>query len=314
MRRRLTTTLLAALLVAGAAHGQPSDADKLYKDGVQMLRKGDIDGAVERFRLALELKRTPPLLFNLGQAVARQGHLAEAKQLLEEAKATAEKNGPKTIVDLSRGALADVDARYPRLYVELPANVSGVRVELDGKSLRPSEEGTQVEPGSHELTASADGYETFRQSYTLPERARRHVTIELKRQRSAAHESAAVEPAKSHTPLGPIVLGGVGVVALGGATLLFLQVKSIDNERRQLWQDSGCPGPSCPSGEPAHATDLREQAQSKARLGNILAGVGAAAVVGGGVWYFLSRPGREKREPAVSVVPAPGGAWVSGRF
>ena len=319
MRRRarpLATAVAVVLaLGASAALGKGSDADKLYKDGVERLRKGDVEGAVERFRLAVELERTAPLLFNLGQATAKLGKLAEARRILEEARQVASERGPKSMVDLAENALAELEKRMPRVIVELPADAKDARVELDGQPMEVKPEGVSVEPGRHELSVSADGFDPFRYPFTVKEGDRRRVTPELEA-REKTHRAREPTQPHAHSITGPLVLGGVGVLALGGATFFYLKMKSIDDERRQAWADAGCPGSKCPSTEPQKARDLREDAESKARLANVLTVVGGAALIGGGVWYYLGSRSSTKEQPSarLSIVPAPGGAVLTGRF
>jgi hypothetical protein len=269
---------------------------------------------VKSFKLALELEPSAPLLFNLGQSVAKLGRLSEAKKYLEEARDLAAKSGPESIVKLASSALVELEARMPRVTVVLPGAAKGARVDLDGAPFDLTADGSVVEPGQHELSVVADGYQPHRESFSLKEGERRSIQPRLERIQKATVE-AAPQVEKKPSLLGPVILGGAGVVALGAATYFYFQVKSTDEERRGLWGSSGCPGPSCPNGEPARAAELRKDAESQALLGNVLLGVGAAAVVAGGAWYFLSK---KSSEPAAGsglyVVPAPGGAIVGGRL
>jgi tetratricopeptide (TPR) repeat protein len=307
----------ALLLVASLASAAPqSDADKLYREGVKLLQEGDMQGAADHFRKAIEIKRSAPSLFNLGQVEAKLGHLADAKSLLEEAKQVAEKEGPKSMVRLSAKALSALEQRLPHVIVALPDDAGDAHVELDGKPIPTGGEGTAVMPGSHKVVVTARGYEQFESEFSVAEGERHPVAVVLQKKSVAAPQPPPeADRGSSHkTPIGPIVLGGVGLVALGGATYFYFKVKSIDNERHQLWQDSGCPGPTCPNGEPPHAADLRQDAESKARLGNIFLGVGAVAVVGAGVWYFLSKGhgSKERAGATLHLTPTPGGVLLSG--
>jgi tetratricopeptide (TPR) repeat protein len=320
MTRRSWVWGLVLVVAAGPAlaRGERSEADKLYKESVERLRKGDVQGAVDRLQKAVAIDRTAPLLFNLGQAMAKLGKLGEAKQILEEARKAAEERGPKSIVELATNALTELDQRMPRVIVELPADARDAQVKIDGKEVQPAAEGIVVEPGRHELAVNAPGFEPFRYPFTVQEGDRRRVTPELEPEEKSEHAAAAAPPTRERSITGPLVLGGAGVVALAGATYFFLKVSALDDERRRVWSEAGCPGPKCPSSEPSHAADLRKDAESKALIGNVLAVVGGAALIGAGAWYFLGKPSnpssKEQTTATVRLAPAPGGAVLFGAF
>jgi len=318
----LALCVLVVLFASTAgAETKKEKADKLYKEGVELLKNGDVEGAAKLFKKAVEIKRSAPLLFNLGQATAKLGRLTEAKELLIEARTEAEKNGPPAMVDLSANALKALDSRFPRITVELPTGVKDADVQVDGKKLESSSDGMQVEPGSHELSVAASGYERYTETFQVKEGEKRKLSPKLEPDLGSGtapvkRDKPDEEPTrdKKSFPIGPVVLGGVGLVALGGATYMFLKVKSVDKERRELWQDSGCPGPSCPNGEPDDAATLRESSESKARVGNILLGAGAACIVGAGVWLYFSSKGGNKEQARIGVMPTLGGVVVSGQL
>lgn len=316
---RLFAALVFVWLTAppmAAVAAPRADADKLYAEGVRLLTKGDVKAAVEHFQLAAELERSAPLLFNLGQGLAKLGRLEEAKKTLEEALELAKTKGPESMVKLASDALVALEARYPRIVLELPKDAKSARVEVDGKPAELGPDGIRVEPGKHTLAIAAEGFEPYQEELRLQAGEKRTVRPDLERKEAVKTKAVEEEPSpasaeKKPSLLGPAILGGVGLVALGGATYFYLQVRSIDDERRSLWSSSGCPGPSCPSGEPKRALELREDAEQKALLGNVLLGIGATAVVASGVWYFLSqKPRREKQ--AITLMPTPRGVVVAG--
>lgn len=306
-----------ALLLGSAAlraEGS-SDVDELYVQGVKLLAKGELEGAVERFERALAMKRTAPLLFNLGQAKLKLGRLVDAKRAFTEAAAVAEKEGPKAIVDLASSSLAELQDRVPSVSVERPKGISGATIRLDGRELKTTD-AVDVEPGRHEVVVEKDGYKPYRVSLDLREGDRERVEPQLRKiggDDEAAPGDVAADSG-SAVPVGPIVLGGVGLAAVGGAVYFYMKMKSLDDERTALWKDSGCPGPACPNGEPDDARTLREDAEAKARAGNVLLGIGAAALVGSGVWYYFASKPAKQEQAAIVVSPLPGGAVVSGRF
>jgi hypothetical protein len=96
--------------------------------------------------------------------------------------------------------------------------------------------------------------------------------------------------------------GGVLVAVVGGN--LFLVAQGVENRLRAYE----------PPRTPQHIQEMRKlqgEEQAWRTTGTILVAAGLATAAGGGAWLFLSRqPGK----PAVSVLPLPGGAVVSGSF
>lgn len=86
-RRRLTLpTLLLVLGVSGAAHAQRTAQDiasarQLYNDGIELRDKGDMKGALEKFKAAHALGNTPLTGIELCRAHAALGQPVEAREV-----------------------------------------------------------------------------------------------------------------------------------------------------------------------------------------------------------------------------------------
>jgi hypothetical protein len=119
-------------------------------------------------------------------------------------------------------------------------------------------------------------------------------------------------------PILPLIVVGVGgAVFVGGVILYLVEAKDVKNFEAQ------CPNHYCGTG--AAAVTLQNNAnsaRSKKIVGGVLTGVGAAAIAGGLVWYFLSprsagttTAGSLKR-PHVDPTVTPGfaGVALSGAF
>jgi hypothetical protein len=309
--------VLVAMSLAAATVGAKgkSKVEQLYVEGVQLLARGELEGAVERFETALAMERTAPLLFNLGQAKLKLGQLVEAKRAFTEAAEVAQKKGPKAIVDLASNALGELQDRVPSIVVDRPKDVNGATVRVDGKAvdaMRPID----VEVGKHEVVVEKEGYSPYRVTLDLREGDRERVQPRLSKKGGGDEpvpDDARADAGKP-LPIGPLVLGGVGLAAVGGAVYFYTRVKSLDDERTALWEKSGCPGPSCPNGEPDDARTLREDSEKKALAGNVLMGVGAAALVGSGIWFYFASKSSDTSTTGLVVSPVPGGAVVNGTF
>jgi ribosomal protein L12E/L44/L45/RPP1/RPP2 len=93
-------------------------------------------------------------------------------------------------------------------------------------------------------------------------------------------------------PILPLIVGGVGVAMFvaGGIVWLVAQSDISDFEKQ-------CPGRQCPttdpSGNPIDSDALTKkgnEAITRRDISGVIALVGAGAIVGGGIWYVLSKP------------------------
>ena len=118
---------------------------------------------------------------------------------------------------------------------------------------------------------------------------------------------------RSLVPL--IVAGAGGVVFIVGASLYGKGAKDVNH------YEEVCPNHDCGTGEQATAdAEAANDARSKKISGGVIAGVGAAAIAGGLIWYFVQpRRGSASssvHQPLVSpaVTPSFAGIALSGAF
>jgi serine/threonine-protein kinase len=189
---------------------------------------------------------------------------------------------------------SELATEVPTLRIELPGEASGV-VVLDGVPAGAAPAELRLNPGVHRLfarTADGDGPET-----RVELSPGQQLTVTLKPPRPAPIASAAPPPAASAAPAGggskvaPLVLLGVGGVALGVGAWLGV---SSWREARTLREDCA---PAC---EASRVDTLR----GRLRTADVLLGLGAVA---GGVGLYLWL----RKDTAVTVAPQTGGAAIS---
>jgi hypothetical protein len=285
---------------------------ELTKSGLAKLKGGDLAGAVADLDRAAQLDPSAPILFNLAQAEIKLGKLASAERHLKEAKVLAEQSGPKALIDLSERTLGQLADRVPKLEIVSVPDAEQLELKLDGKAIKGVDH--RINPGPHELTASAEGFQSHTEKFTAAEGKTVSLSFSLSRKQAskAANQVSTQSEASPGLPIGPVVLGAAGLVAAGTGVYFYTRVSAIDDDRIAAHEAAGCPGPNCPR-EPESARLLREDSEQAALLGNVLVGVGAAAVVGAGVWWMLSRSG-DPKEPSVGLSVGPGQARLHGRF
>ena len=111
---------------------------------------------------------------------------------------------------------------------------------------------------------------------------------------------------------GPLlVLAGAGVISIAVGTVFGVKAISKNDDAKAF-----CPGGNVcddPQGE-----TLSNEANDAAVVANVTIGVGAAALVGGGLMYFLAPRKDSESSTGVRVIPAFSarevGAFAEGRF
>lgn len=133
---------------------------------------------------------------------------------------------------------------------------------------------------------------------------------------TGATPPAAEEPQPSgKRPIAPLIVVGIGGVATIVGGVLFITASSQISDI-----ESQCGGRVCTDivngPKLAHLAADANSAITRQTVGGVVAGVGLAAVAGGLIWYFVSKP--SSPSPSATLVPAVapgfGGAELVGAF
>ncbi len=310
--------LLSALPAPSKAFAQPSDvarAEQLFEEGRALMKRGEYSRACARFEESQALDPGGGTILNLGICRRQEGRTATAHAVLREALEQARVDGRADRMATAQKHLDALAAVLSRVSVRVPANVPpSLRVEVDGEALTgPPESWTlPLDPGVHEVRASADGFRPWSVRVTLSPSAD-HVVVELPLleplpalepepapppavvppppplaappRREPAPPPAVQESAQPfpHAPawLGYVLAGG-GAAAIGAGTYFgvrALGLKSASDEQYDFQRDR-CRTRAC--------VEAWEDAKSAALASNVLLGLGALGLAGGA--YFLLRP------------------------
>lgn len=303
MRRLSVALLLASLFCSPPLAAQSAEdratARDLADQGKTRLEAGDTRGALELFRRADALYPAPTLKLAVARALIKLGDLAEAAALLRDvAMSKADPKEPEAWSKAREAAAAEAEAlrpRIPTLELSIKGPASPV-VLLDGKPYPAAALGVAraINPGTHKIEASADGWERGMQEISLKEGERKKIELSLKQGVSApassnapAASNASSAPTVAPTaprhdkprsaPVAGYVLGGVGAVALGVGAYFGLRTFSKKSERDDL-----CPGGRCTQ---QAGVDADNAARSSATISTVAMPVGLALV--GAAIYLL---------------------------
>ncbi|HEX3760049.1 MAG TPA: hypothetical protein VHW23_15140 [Kofleriaceae bacterium] len=306
--------LLAALWLCPlpAAAQNTSDtkaaANALFDQGKRLIAAGDVDGACAKFEASMQLLDQLGVRLNVADCHERQGRTATAWAEFSEAASQADRRGDSRVAYARQRAEA-LEPRLTRLAISMPpaSRPPGLVVRRDNVVVPGEAFGTPlpVDPGSHTITASATGDQTW--STRIEARKPGEViTIEIPRL-TAMPRSAEPDPRRPRRRLGlGVGAGGIGLVGVSIALGL---------EARSKW---GSVGAHCDANHvcDAEGVSINHRARLYGNAGTVVAGVGVAALITGAVLYVTAPAARSVIEHA--RVEVDGGSSVqvgfAGRF
>lgn len=110
--------------------------------------------------------------------------------------------------------------------------------------------------------------------------------------------------ASRSVPIGPLLLGGGGVVLLGAGLVMGLTVLSAEDDYEALTENTLKLNPQEAEDIIDHANGRKETGQTNAVITNVFLGLGSAAVIASGIWLALELSDRSPRyEDQVQLSP-----------
>jgi serine/threonine-protein kinase len=337
--------VLVAGLVAAVAVGRPAQAqtssnanvaaEALFEDARNLVAAGKYADACPKFAESQRLGPSVSTQLNLANCWEKLGRTASAWATYREAASAASAAGRK---DYLSTALRRADALAPklaRLTVTVAQPIAGLQVRRDGLAVDAAEWGTAipVDTGPHVVDASAPGHRpwsvtvAFEQDGTqatasvpaleeLPPEAQAAAadsagTVAPPMTAAAAATPAADTERSPHAGNGQRIAGGVvaglGVAGIGVAVGLALAAKSKYNDSVNQCEPNN-PNLCTPTG-----VSQRDDARSEGTVASVVMGIGAAAVVAGGIVFFTA-PHAKSSSAALVVMPTLGGLVAKGAW
>jgi hypothetical protein len=362
MRAIIVVTLVIAVCAGadrgwaqGDASGDKVAAEQLFVEGRALMEQQQFEAACPKLQASLELDPASGTQINLALCYEKLGKLASAWRHYREASDRAVRDGNTTRAQAARTFAAGLEPRLPRLIITLrsPAGVPGVPgfiVHRDGMPVSAALFGAAVyvDPGPHQVTATAPGHAPFSATVTAAEATT--TTVEIPELAPAAAppapetttpgspgsrdsnsaidgrdpvimlpgpsgrigaDHAGPRPASPRRAAG-LITGGAGLVGLGIGL-------GIGATASSAWNDAFDSG-LCDRDTLQCTVEGRDQvdtARSRARVSSIVGGVGVAAVVTGAVLYFTApRSHQDRRTTRLVPWTQPGdfGVAITGGF
>lgn len=214
----------------------------------------------------------------------------------------------KRRVELVEGQPMDLDIRLipsSRVgTVNLRISERGAEVSVDGRSVgrAPLEEPLRLMSGPHEITVVKPGFPTWTRTIEVQPRQTQTVQVDLS---EGAEDDIGGAPGGgggflAGDRLWAVITAGAGVALIGGGVATGLSAQSLHDELATK-QDNG---------EAVAQSDI-DLGNTLTLTTNVLYGVGAAALIGGTVWWFMADPGSSVSGSIATVGPtSDGGAAV----
>ena len=229
----------------------------MFSEARRAEEAGKWSEALLKLKAVASVKMTPQVRFHLGLCQEHTGHLVEALNSFEVARAEAADQGVAAVVDEARDHAASVRGRVPKLLIVLPAGADA-KVEVDGQVISSGllARALPFDPGRHTIAASSPG-QAFSREVTISEKEEKRIEVAFTSVPLAAAPkvapAAAPPPPSSastsspgasanasdsgHASGGSSTLGwiavGTGGLALAGSAITAIMRLRLDQDHRQ---------------------------------------------------------------------------------
>ena len=317
--------LLAFVSASSPALAQTGDAavaEALFRAARTLVAAGSYAEACPKFAESQRIDPKLGTLMNLALCHANEGKTASAWAEYTQAAELASRAGQRERERVARKGAADLEAVLPHIVLRSAAN-EAIAVSLDGKTMSTAVLGTSlpVDPGTHELAASATGKKPYSQTITVkPGPGEQVITVPPLEPAGAVVLPPPILPAPGPTPppaegetsghpiLGYSLIGGGAAAVIVGSIFggLAFSQKSAANGQ--------CNATQC---TPAGLRDVSALKTDEA-TSTLAIGVGIVAA-GAGLFFVLTSKHHEGTPAPTATLqpligPGQSGLALSGSF
>ena len=263
---------------------QQKQAEQLFTEGRDFVKREDYKGACEKFEQAIALDPTAPgVMLNLGLCNEKLGKLKTSLKWYRDAQIAASSAKLPDYEEAAKERTTALLVLVPNVKIELGASPAETQIRIDGERIGPPDYGKfDLDPGTHELEATATGKRTFKHSFTVKE-GQQQVAIAVTFEDTVTTTST-VDGGRTRRLIGYAMVGG-GIVAMSVGGVVAYKAK-------QDWV-------AFRDQDPTPDENALETKQNSLRTRqHISTGVfiGGLALVGTGVVLYLTAPKPEERQ------------------
>jgi Tfp pilus assembly protein PilF len=314
--------LIACLSSSTLANAQGSATDRalaevLFREARELMDQGKTTEACAKFQESYRLDAALGTLLNLAVCHEKAGQLASAWARYGEAVTVARQKNDAERLAYAEEASRRLDGRFATLRIATRnvASVPDLRFSLDGRALGRAAVDTPIpiDPGSHQVTVEATGYEPWTHSFNVATDAK-EVPLEVPALKPKQAQPAAPPAQKSPPPSEPsdsgatqrmwgLGVGAAGIVGLGVGVGFGVHAMSKKNERDEICADGICPS--------QEGIDAHQSADTAATVANVAVIAGGALLATGVVLYLTAPSGTSRSKTnGHALLLSPGGvAW-----
>jgi tetratricopeptide (TPR) repeat protein len=309
MRQPVLAVIALSLFAQRAAAQSKTIAEQLFNEARDLVKAGNWAEACPKFEASFKQDPALGTRLNLATCYEHIGKLASAWGLYRDSAELASKAGDTKRSDYAQKQALVLEPRLPKLVIKPPPQLpAGLTVQRDGAPVNAGEFGLALyaDPGVHEVTASAPGFEAVSRKVTLVEGKAETVAIpDLiarpepvkpdEKPEQAVVDTTPISPTRKYLGLG---IGGAGIIAVGVGLVVGAQAMSDNNKAKELCgNDLACSPENFEAGK-----KLVADGRSKATISTVLVVAGGAAIAAGAVVY-LTAPRAREGTTAARIVP-----------
>lgn len=259
---------------ASAKPIDPAAAQALFYEARALMQKGRYAEACPKLEESLRLDEGIGTAYNLADCNEHIGKIATAWSGFLDVAAQSKSAGQAQRERVARDRAQKLEARLPKLVIDVRAAPPGLAVERDGVAVGAAAFGTPipVDPGAHKIVATAPGRTTFETKVDAKEATTSRVVV---RDLAEIPVAAAPPPPPKAPPAPPSA-----PTATTTTTSATTAIAPVDTTAT-----SSFPEP------------VVEQSSTQRTVGWVVLGVGAASALTGGYFGLRSLDRRDASKP-----------------
>lgn len=293
----------------GAAAARRDHARAEFQAGVKAFSEQRYTEAVQAFQRADAIEPSAPLSFNIARSFERLNDASSALRWYRDYLRRSPQASNAAEVQGRISALASALAERGVQQVSVLSTPPGANVTMDSRVAGRTPLTLELTPGAHHVALQLDGHADVQADFAVDPRVPQDLSLRLSplaaatKNRSPTTAPAAKDSRSGASPaprpygVAPWVVGGAGAATLLAALGFELSRRAAESAAED---DSQLEYPS--------HYDAMHARQTTAR---VLAGVGSALLVTGGVLFVLNQPRPNKTQLALAC--ANGGCGLAAR-
>lgn len=318
------------LLAASTGHAQDADveAEHLFREGKELLKKGKIAEACVKFEASERAAHDLATLVNLADCRERNGELATSWALFLKAASEARTSKQDALEKVARKRAKALEGKLSYLTVAVPAGsrVDGLEIRRDGEAIDAAlwDSAVPTDVGSYTIEATAPGHRAWTATVRvdrghdkaepasisvpplekLPDEVKPDLPPPDEDRPPPPPDDEPEPPAprrggSGRRTLGLVIGGAGGLATIGGVVFGVLAKGKLDKAEDLCGTDHACDDPALT----VQANALSDDAALYGNVSTVLVGVGVAGLATGLVLYLTAPSGGGGDEHALRITP-----------